>query len=58
MRITKSAAGDRECKKRAYRPFPIDRVARLWSAKKTIAQIARAIGRFDENNPVRSLTST
>ena len=40
---------------RQRREFPIDRIARMWSAKKTIAQIARAIGRFDEKNPIRSL---
>jgi hypothetical protein len=40
---------------RQYRKFPLDRIAKLWSAKKTIAQITRAIGRFDEKNPVRSL---
>ena len=40
---------------RQYRKFPIERIAKLWSAGKTIAVITRAIGRFDEKNPVRSL---
>lgn len=40
---------------RRYRKFPLNRIAKLWSAKKTIAQITRAIGRFDTKNPVRSL---
>jgi hypothetical protein len=40
---------------RRYRKFPLERIALMWSAKKTIAQIARAIGRFDEKYPTRSL---
>jgi|SRR5579864_4975093 len=40
---------------RQYRKFPLDRIAQMWSAKKTIAQIAHAIGRFDEKNPKHSL---
>lgn len=55
MSVTKSNLKVRGTKKRAYRPFPLDRIARMWSAKKTIAQITRAIGRFDKKNPVRSL---
>ena len=37
--------------KRKYRPFPYVTIARMWSAGKTIAAIARAIGRVDKNNP-------
>lgn len=55
MSVTKSKVKVRGTKKRAYYPFPYARIARLWAAKKTIAQIARAIGRFDEKNPVPSL---
>ena len=55
MSATKSTVKVRGTKKRAYRPFPYGRIARMWSAKKTIAQIARAIGRFDNQNPKRSL---
>lgn len=55
MSITKSGVEVRGRKQRAYRPFPYARIARMWSAKKTIAQIARAIGRFDKKNPKRSL---
>ena len=55
MTTRKSTVKVRGAKKRAYRPFPYARIARMWSAKKTIAQIARAIGRFDNKNPKRSL---
>jgi len=55
MSATKSTVKVRGTKKRAYRPFPYGRIARMWSAKKTIAQIAQAIGRFDNQNPKRSL---
>lgn len=55
MRIAKlklhSKVKARGSKKRAYRPFPYTRVARMWSAGKTIAAIAQAIGRVDKNNP-------
>jgi len=57
MSITKlhSKVKVRRTKKRAYRPFPYTRIAKMRSDGKTIAQIARAIGRFDEKNPTRSL---
>lgn len=55
MSIAKSVVQVRRQKKRVSRPFPIDRIARMWSANKTIAQIARTIGRFDKKNPKRSL---
>src|SRR5579864_3354891 len=55
MSSTKSTVNVRGTKKRAYRPFPYARIAKMWSARKTIAQIARAIGRFDEKYPTRSL---
>jgi hypothetical protein len=55
MSAAKSTVKVRGTKNRAYRPFPYGRIARMWSAKKTIAQIARGIGRFDKKNPTRSL---
>jgi hypothetical protein len=55
MSATKSTVKVRGTRKRAYRTFPYTRIAQMWSAKKTIAQIARAIGRFDEKYPARSL---
>jgi len=33
------------------RPFPYDRVARMWKQGKTIKSIAHAIGRVDKNDP-------
>ena len=33
------------------RPFPQLKIAKLWEQGKTIAAIARAIGRIDKNNP-------
>lgn len=54
FRNSKSKSGKGR-RMRQYRKFPLDRIAKLWSAKKTITQITRAIGRFDEKNPVRSL---
>jgi hypothetical protein len=38
------------CRK-ARRPFPYLKVARLWDKNKTIAEIARATGRVDKRNP-------
>lgn len=55
MSVTKSNVRVRGTKKRAYRPFPYARIATMWSANKTIAQIARGIGRFEKKNPKRSL---
>ena len=34
-----------------YRPFPYERVAKMWKEGMTIAQIARAVNRVDKNNP-------
>jgi hypothetical protein len=33
------------------RPFPYLKVAKLWGKNKTIAEIARAVGRVDKHNP-------
>lgn len=33
------------------RPFPYDQVAKLWAQGKSIAVIARTIGRIDRDNP-------
>jgi hypothetical protein len=38
-------------RRKQRRPFPYARLARLWEQKKTIAQIAHAIGRVDKENP-------
>jgi hypothetical protein len=38
-------------KRRKYRPFPYQRVAKMWKLGMTIAQIARAVNRVDENKP-------
>ena len=38
-------------KRRKYRPFPYQRVAKMWKQGRTIAQIARAVNRVDKNNP-------
>lgn len=38
-------------KRARRRPFPYDQVAKLWAQGKSIAFIARAIGRIDRDNP-------
>ena len=38
-------------KRKTYRPFPYGQVAKMWAQNKSIAVIARAIGRVDKNNP-------
>ena len=41
----------RNRKRSQYRPFPYQRVAKMWRKGMTIAQIARAVDRVDKNNP-------
>lgn len=51
-RFFKSVAVKAKHHRKQRRPFPYARVARMWEQqKKTIAQIAHAIGRVDKNNP-------
>ena len=51
-RTLKSAVVKAKHRRKQRRPFPYARVARMWEQqKKTIAQIAHAIGRVDKNNP-------
>ena len=38
-------------RRRKNRPFPYQRVAKMWKTGMTIARIARAINRVDKNNP-------
>jgi hypothetical protein len=38
-------------RRREYRSFPYQRVAKMWKRGMTIAQIARAVNRVDKNNP-------
>ena len=45
MRMQKSK------KRRKYRPFPYERVAKMWEKGMTIARIALAIDRVDKDNP-------
>lgn len=40
----------KSAKRKPYRAFPYDKVAKLWAQKKPIAHIARAIGRVDKEN--------
>jgi hypothetical protein len=49
--IGRRTQGQRRGKRRSYRPFPYQRVAKMWKEDLTIAQIARAINRVDKNNP-------
>jgi hypothetical protein len=37
--------------RRKYRPFPYERVAKMWEKGMTIARIAIAIDRVDKDNP-------
>ncbi len=43
-------AKKKSAKRKAYRPFPYARVAKMWAQNKSISVIARAIGRVDKNN--------
>jgi len=40
----------RSGKRSQYRPFPYQRVGKMWKEGMTIAQIARAVNRVDKNN--------
>lgn len=42
-------------KQRQYRKFPYDKVAQLWGAGKSIAQIGHAIGRVDKDSSTGDL---
>jgi hypothetical protein len=50
-----STKGGCKTKKRQYRKFPYDKVARLWGADKSIAQIGHAIGRVDKDSATGDL---
>ena len=41
--------------KRQYKSFPYEKVARMWGAGKSIAQIGHAIKRVDEDRPTGDL---
>jgi hypothetical protein len=47
-RRTRKPRGGKRCR---YRPFPYERVAKMWQKGVTIARIARAIDRVDKDNP-------
>jgi hypothetical protein len=52
MRLTKMTQVriSKSNKRRKYRPFPYQRVAKMWAKGMTIAGIARAINRVDKDN--------
>jgi hypothetical protein len=41
--------------KRQYKRFPYEKVARMWDAGKSIAQIGHAINRVDKDSPTGDL---
>jgi hypothetical protein len=45
------ASGRKRGRKRQYKKFPYDRVAKMWAMGLTIARIALAIDRVDKDNP-------
>src|ERR1700740_3076346 len=49
--IGRRAQKPRGRKRRQYRAFPYQRVAKMWKRGTTIAEIARAVNRVDKNNP-------
>lgn len=50
-----SNSGRDRVSKREYKTFPYQRVARMWRAGKSIAQIGQAIGRVDKESPTGDL---
>lgn len=55
----KKSARPEKRKRATNRPFPYERVAKLWAAKKTIPQIAKAIGRVGKgDDPYHALRVT
>jgi hypothetical protein len=50
MKKSKSAAKAKRMSKAKRHPFPYAKVAALWAEGKTIAEIAKAIGRVGEGN--------
>jgi hypothetical protein len=49
--IGRKAHTSRGRKRRQYRPFPYERVAKMWTKGMTLARIAVAIDRVDKDNP-------
>ena|SRR5579863_9670994 len=50
-----SNSGHKRASKRQYKTFPYERVARMWDAGKSIAQIGHAIGRVDKDSATGDL---
>ena len=47
----KTAMRGAKHRRKQRRPFPYARLAKMWAAGKSIATIARALGRIDQHNP-------
>jgi hypothetical protein len=47
----KTAMRETKHRRKQRRPFPYARLAKMWAAGKSIATIARALGRIDKHNP-------